>query len=85
MRGLINSLGATFGGAMAGFFLQQRLMLWTEFIQGNPPLAPVEQLSERWFTQQVTTLASHDMFLVTAVVVLLTAIPVLWLRDRRVT
>jgi EmrB/QacA subfamily drug resistance transporter len=85
MRGLINSLGATFGGAMAGFFLQQRLAVWTEFIQENPPLAPVEQLSERWFTQHVTTLAAHDMFLVTAVAVILTAIPVLWLRDRRAT
>ena len=85
LRGLINSLGATFGSALAGFFLQQRLAVWTEFIQENPPLAPVEQLSERWFTQQVTTLASHDMFLVTAVAVILTAIPVLWLRERRAT
>ena len=85
LRGLINSLGATFGSALAGFFLQQRLAIWTEFIQKNPPLAPVEQLSKRWFTQQVTTLASHDMFLVTAVAVILTAIPVLWLRERRAT
>jgi len=83
LRSLINSLGATFGSALGGFFLQQRLTVWTEFVQSTPPLAPIEQLSERWFTQQVTTSAAHDMFLLVAVVVIVTAIPVLWLRDRR--
>lgn len=85
LRGLINSLGATFGSALAGFFLQQRLGVWTEFVQNNPPLAPIEQLSERWFARQVTTSASHDMFLLIAVTVIVTAIPVLWLRQRRAT
>ena len=85
LRGLINSLGATFGSALGGIFLQQRLTLWTEFVQSNPPLAPVEQLAERWFTQQVTTSAAHDMFLLIAVTVIVTAIPVLWLRNRRAT
>jgi len=83
LRGLINSLGATFGSALAGFFLQQRLAVWTAFFQDHLPLAPVAQLSERWVAQQVTTRASHDMFLCIAVAVVATAIPVLWLRTRR--
>jgi hypothetical protein len=37
----------------------------------------------RWLVQEATTLAYHDMFLLTAVLVLLTAVPVLWLRQRR--
>ena len=82
MRGLINSLGATFGSALAGFFLQQRLAVQTASLQGNQPVL-VERLSEPWLRQQATVLASHDMFLYTAVAVVLTAIPVLWLRDRR--
>jgi EmrB/QacA subfamily drug resistance transporter len=81
LRGLINSLGATFGSAVAGFFLQQRLGVWTQFFQDNPPV--VAQMSDRWLAQEATTHASHDIFLVTAVVVVLTAIPVLWLRQRR--
>ena len=85
LRGLINSLGATFGSALAGFFLQQRLAVQTAFLQGNQPLIHGEQISEPWLRQQATVLASHDMFLCTAAVVLLTAIPVLWLRDRRTT
>src|SRR5262249_34823032 len=82
LRGLINSLGATFGSALAGFFLQQRLAIWTDLFQGNQAPVPVEQLSEYWFKLYLTTLACHDMFLLTAVVVVLTAIPVLWLRQR---
>jgi EmrB/QacA subfamily drug resistance transporter len=81
LRGLINSLGATFGSAVAGFFLQHRLGVWTQFFQDNPPV--VAQMSDRWLAQEATTHASHDIFLVTAVVVVLTAIPVLWLRQRR--
>ena len=81
LRGLINSLGATFGSAVAGFFLQQRLGVWTQFFQDNPPV--VAQMSDRWLAQETTTHASHDIFLVTAVVVVLTVIPVLWLRQRR--
>jgi predicted MFS family arabinose efflux permease len=85
MRGLINSLGATFGSALAGFFLQQRLAVQTALLQGNQQLVLGDQLSEPWLRQQATVLASHDMFLYTAVAVVLTAIPVLWLRDRRAT
>ena len=85
LRGLINSLGATFGSAIAGFFLQQRLAVWTQFVQDNQQRAVAAPMSDRWSTQEATTLASHDMFLVTAIVVVLTAIPVLWLRHRRAT
>jgi EmrB/QacA subfamily drug resistance transporter len=83
LRGLINSLGATFGSAMAGFFLQQRLGVWTQFLQDNPPPVVAAQMPDRWLAQEATTHASHDIFLITAVVVLFTAIPVLWLRQRR--
>jgi EmrB/QacA subfamily drug resistance transporter len=83
LRGLINSLGATFGIATAGFFLQQRLAIWTQFFQAAPPRVTVVQMSDRWLAQEATTHASHDLFLATAVAVVLTAIPVLWLRDRR--
>jgi phosphoribosyl-ATP pyrophosphohydrolase len=37
----------------------------------------------RWLVQEATTMAYHDMFLLTAAVVLLTAVPLLWLRHRR--
>ncbi len=40
-------------------------------------------MPDRWLAQEATTHASHDIFLITAVVVLFTAIPVLWLRQRR--
>ncbi len=83
LRGLINSLGATFGIAMAGLFLQQRLAVWTQFFQDNPPHGMIAPMSDRWLAQEATTHASHDMFLGTAVAVVLTAIPVLWLRQRR--
>jgi hypothetical protein len=36
----------------------------------------------RWLVQEATTIAYHDLFLLTAAMVLLTAIPVLWLRHR---
>jgi DHA2 family multidrug resistance protein len=85
LRGLINSLGSTFGIAMAGLFLQQRLAVWTQFLQDNQPRAVAAPMPASWFSQEATTLASHDMFLGTAVAVVLTAIPVLWLRHRRAT
>jgi EmrB/QacA subfamily drug resistance transporter len=70
LRGLLNSLGGTFGIACAGIVLQQRLVART-----HAQLGP---------GQGATTLAYHDMFLLTAALVCLTALPVLWLRQRRV-
>jgi DHA2 family multidrug resistance protein len=111
MRGLLNSLGGTFGIAFAGIVLQERLTVRTYLLGENQHLASFEhaQLSEwvremlqhageevallpvqveatfnRWLVQEATTLAYHDMFLLTAALVLLTAVPVLWLRQRRV-
>jgi len=111
MRGLLNSLGGTFGIAFAGIVLQERLTVRTYLLGENQHLASFEhaQLSERvrevlqhageevallpvqvdatfnrWLVQEATTLAYHDIFLLTAALVLLTAVPVLWLRQRRV-
>jgi hypothetical protein len=42
-------------------------------------------MSDSWLAQEATMHASHDLFLAAAVAVVLTAIPVLWLRDRRVS
>ena len=44
----------------------------------------VEATFSRWLVQEATTLAYHDMFLLMAAMVLLTAVPVLWLRQQRV-
>jgi len=85
LRGLINSLGATFGVATSGFFLQQRLAVWTQFFQNHPPNVMVMELPDSWLTQEATTHASYDLFLAAAVAAVLTAIPALWLRDRRVS
>jgi len=85
LRSLINSLGATFGVATSGFFLQQRPAVWTQFFQEHPPHAIVMEMSDSWLAQEATTSASHDLLLAAAVAVVLTAIPVLWLRDRRVS
>jgi hypothetical protein len=112
LRGLLNSLGGTFGVAFTGIFLQERLAVRTHLLGENQHLGafehghlvemvrqrlleagedrallPVqtEATLSRWLVQEATTLAYHDMFLLTAVLVLLTAIPVLWLRQRRVT
>jgi len=84
LRGLINSLGATFGVATSGFFLQQRLAVWTQFFQEHPPSGIALEMPDSWLAQEATTHASYDLFLTAAVAVVLTAIPVLWLRDRRV-
>ena len=53
----------------------------------DPALLSVqtEATFSRWLVQEATTLAYHDMFLLMAAMVLLTAIPVLWLRQRRGT
>jgi hypothetical protein len=62
-------LGAPFGIATSGFFLQQRLAVWTKFFQDHPLRVMVVQMSERWLAQEATTHASHDLFLAAAVVV----------------
>jgi hypothetical protein len=112
LRGLLNSLGGTFGIAFAGIVLQDRIAVRTYQLGENQHLASVEhsQLAEvvrqrfleageeqalipvqteatlsRWVVQEATTQAYHDMFLLSAALVLLTAIPALWLRQRRTT
>jgi len=112
LRGLLNSLGGTFGVAFTGIFLQERLAVRTYLLGENQhldafehghmvemvrqrlleageerSLLPVqtEATFSRWLVQEATTLAYHDMFLLSAVLVLLTAVPVLWLRQRRTT
>lgn len=109
LRGLLNSLGGTFGIAFSGIVLQDRIAVRTHLLGENQHLASVEhtQIAElvrqrfleagedhslipmqteatlsRWLVQEATTLAYHDMFLISAALVLLTAIPALWLRQR---
>jgi EmrB/QacA subfamily drug resistance transporter len=111
LRGLLNSLGGTFGIAFAGILLQHRLAVRTYLVGENQHLDAVEHahladlvhqrlleagedragvavqteaMLSRWVVQEATTLAYHDIFLLTSAVVLLTAMPVLWLRQRRV-
>ncbi|MBM3224042.1 MAG: DHA2 family efflux MFS transporter permease subunit [Candidatus Tectomicrobia bacterium] len=110
LRGLLNSLGGTFGIAFAGIVLQDRLAVRTLGLTENQALDSPEhqQLVEltrlqllqageepsqvsiqiaaqlsRWLGQEASSLAYQDMFLLTSAVVLLTAIPVLWLRQQR--
>jgi EmrB/QacA subfamily drug resistance transporter len=112
LRGLLNSLGGTFGIAFAGIVLQDRLAVRASFVGENqhldafdhlhmvetvrrqlqeagedPSLLPVqtEATVSRWTMQEATMLAYHDIFFFASVVVLLTSVPVLWLRQRRVT
>jgi EmrB/QacA subfamily drug resistance transporter len=111
LRGLVNSLGGTFGVAFAGIFLQHRLAVRTYLVAENQHLDTVEhghladlvrqRLLEagedsagvsvqteatlsRWVVQEATTLAYQDIFLLTAAIMLLTAVPALWLRQRRI-
>jgi EmrB/QacA subfamily drug resistance transporter len=111
LRGLLNSLGGTFGIAFAGIVLQDRLAIRTSFVGENQRLDAFDhlhmvemvrrQLQEtgedpallsvqteatisRWSMQEATILAYHDIFFFTSVVVLLTVVPVLWLRQQRV-
>ena len=111
LRGLLNSLGGTFGIAFAGIVLQYRLAVRTYLVGENqsldafehiqmvdrvrqrlleageePALLPVqtEATVSRWVVQEATTMAYHDLFYLTAAVVLLTTVPVLWLRQRHV-
>ncbi len=110
LRGLLNSLGATFGIAFAGIMLQHRLAVRTLTLAEDAHLASDEHLHviervhevlqwageestllpvqidatlNRWLVQEATAMAYHDMFLLMAAVVLLTAVPVLRLRHRR--
>jgi EmrB/QacA subfamily drug resistance transporter len=110
LRGLLNSLGGTFGIAFAGLELQHRLDVRTISLLENEHLASLEHIQlveslqqrfaemgeerallsvqteatlNRWLVQEATTLAYHDIFLLTAVLTVLTAVPVLWLRQRR--
>jgi hypothetical protein len=52
----------------------------------DPALLSVqtEATISRWSMQEATILAYHDIFFFTSVVVLLTVVPVLWLRQQRV-
>ncbi|MGE3537008.1 MAG: DHA2 family efflux MFS transporter permease subunit [Candidatus Tectimicrobiota bacterium] len=110
LRGLLNSLGGTFGIAFAGIMLQERLAVRTLGLQENQALDSLEHhhlveltrerllqtgeegafvavqteaMLNRWLVQEATALAYNDIFLLTAAVVLLTALPVLWLRQKR--
>lgn len=110
MRGLLNSLGATFGSALAGLFLQQQIAVRTHALRENQQLASVEHadltvrlherlqragedpfllsvqteaMCNRWLVQAATITAYHDMFLRTAALVLLTAVTILRVRQKR--
>jgi hypothetical protein len=39
----------------------------------------------RWLGQEAATIAYHDMFVMTAVLVVLAAVPVIWLTSCRVS
>ncbi|ETX08403.1 MAG: hypothetical protein ETSY2_05650 [Candidatus Entotheonella gemina] len=109
LRGLLNSLGGTFGVALAGYWLQQRVAVRTRMLQENQHLegfdveglvgsvqeqlllagdqvfslpAKTQVVLNRWLVQEATAFAYYDMFVMTAVLVLLAAIPVIWLRRR---
>jgi hypothetical protein len=43
----------------------------------------IDATFNRWLVQEASIIAYHDVFIMTAAVVLVTAIPVLWLRSRR--
>lgn len=110
LRGLLNSLGSTFGVALSSFWLQQRLAVQTQLWRENQHLAafdttqlvdgihrrllqvgnvatqlPVktQAVLNRWLVQEASIVAYHEMFVYTAIIVVLAAVPVLWLRDRR--
>lgn len=110
LRGLLNSLGSTFGVAFAGFWLQQRLAIRQQLLREEQHLAAfdvthltedlrqqllaagdvgstlstkVQVVLNRWLVQEAAIIAYHDMFILMAIIVLLAAAPVLWLRHRR--
>ena len=47
--------------------------------------AKIQVVLNRRLAQEASTLAYHDMFILMALIVLLAAIPVVWLRHRRVS
>jgi hypothetical protein len=110
LRGLLNSLGGTFGIAFAGIVLQSRLAVRAsdvgemQHLDAFDHLHIVERLRQhlqeagedpsllsmqteatisRWTMHEATMMAYHDIFLFASIVVLLTTVPVLWLRQRR--
>ena len=110
LRGLLNSLGGTFGIAFAGIMLESRLAVRASYVgemqhlDAFDHLHMVERLHQhlqdagvdpsllsmqteatisRWTMHEATMLAYHDIFLYTSIIVLLTTVPVLWLRQRR--
>jgi EmrB/QacA subfamily drug resistance transporter len=110
LRGLLNSLGGTFGIAFTGIVLQSRLSMRAAFVGEHqhldafdhlhmvemvrqrlqeagedPALLPVqtEATISRWMMQEANLLAYHDVFFLVSIVVLLTAVPALWVRQRR--
>ena len=110
LRGLLNSLGGTFGIAFGGIVLQNRQAVRTHMLGENQHLASVEHMHltemvrqrlletgedhagipvqteatlSRWLEQEGALLGYHDVFSIMAIIVLFTAVPVLWLRQRR--
>ncbi len=110
LRGLLNSLGGTFGVALASLWLQHRLAVQTQLLRENQHLAafdttqlmdnlrwqllqagevavmlPVktQTMFNRWLEEEASIVAYHEMFVFTAIIVVLAAAPVLWLRNRR--
>jgi hypothetical protein len=55
--------------AFAGILIQNRLAIYATLLGDNQPAA--------------SFMAYHDMFLIMAVLVLMTTIPALWLRQQR--
>jgi hypothetical protein len=60
-----------------------RWRLW-RYCATNIPVQ-TEATFSRWVEQEGALLGYHDVFSLMAIIVLLTAVPVLWLRQRRVT
>ena len=112
IRGLLNSLGGTFGIAFAGIMLESRLAVRTYLLGENQHLASAEHghlleavqqrlletgedralipvqteaMFNRWLAQEGAIMAYHDLFLLTAAFMLLTAVLALWLRQQRGT
>jgi hypothetical protein len=42
-----------------------------------------QALLNRWLVQEASIVAYHELFVYTAIIVVLAAVPVLWLRNRR--
>jgi EmrB/QacA subfamily drug resistance transporter len=110
LRGLLNSLGGTFGIAFAGIVLQSRLAFRATFVGEHQQLDAFDHLhmlemvrqrlqevgedpallaiqteatTMRWAAQEANMLAYQDIFLYASAIVLLTCVPVFWLRQKR--